>query len=471
MSTESRDLIVLGAGPGGYVAAIRASQLGRKVTIIERDALGGICLNWGCIPSKALLRSAQLYHDMKHSAEFGFETGGIRVDFPRIIARSREVAGKLSSGVTYLMKKNKVEVLPGTGTLEGGNTISVVDSTGKSVSYTYRDIIIATGARPRMLPGVELDGEVIHTYRTALDYRRLPQKIMIIGAGAIGMEFAYFYNTLGAQVTVCEMLDQILPLEDSEVANALQKTMQKNGMIIKTKTAVSEIKRSGKTVSATVKSVGPDGAAIEEKWTGDACLVAVGVMANTEGIGLDKAGIELSDRKYIKVDGFLRTNREHHYAIGDVTGQILLAHVASHQGIIAAEAACGQAKHPMRYDNIPSCTYCQPQVASVGLSEKMCKERGLKYRIGKVPFSAIGKAIAIGEQDGFIKVLIDDAVGEVLGVHIIHAEATELIAEAGIIRSHEGIAASVLETVHAHPTLSESMAEAMAVALGRPINF
>jgi len=470
MTTEAKDLIVLGSGPGGYVAAIRASQLGRKVTIVEREALGGVCLNWGCIPSKALLRSAQLFHDIKRAADFGFETGTPKVDFPKIISRSRDVAAKLSGGVTYLMKKNKVEVVMGTGTLMGNNTLSVIDSSGKTSTLSYKDIVIATGARARGIPNVEIDGEVIHTYRTALEYKRLPQKMLIIGAGAIGLEFAYFYSTLGAQVTVCEMVDQILPLEDKEVADSLQKILQKQGLTIKTKAAVSDVKRAGKTVSATIKAPGADGMVIEEKWTGDACLIAIGVLANTENIGLETAGINLTERKFIKVDGFMRTNKDHHFAIGDVTGNILLAHVASHQALIAAESACGQANHPMKYDNIPSCTYCQPQVASVGLTEKAVKEKGIKYKIGKVPFSAIGKAIAIGEQDGFIKVIIDEEIGEVLGVHILHSEATELIAEAGIIRSHEGIAASVVDTVHAHPTLSESMGEAMALALGRPIN-
>ena len=470
MTTEAKDLIILGGGPGGYVAAIRASQLGRKVTLVEKEALGGVCLNWGCIPSKALLRSAQLFHDLKRSSEFGFETGTIKVDFPKIIARSRDVAGKLTGGVAYLMKKNKVEVVMGTGQLLGGNTLEVKDSNGRASTLSYKDIIIATGARPKIIGGIEVDGEVIHTSRTALEYKRLPQKILVIGAGAIGLEFAYFYHTLGAQVTVCEMLDQVLPLEDKEVADTLQKIFQKHGMIIRTKAAVSDIKKAGKTVTATIKAPGSDGTVVEEKWTGDACLVAVGVSPNVENIGLEKAGIALTERKFIKVDGYMKTSVANHYAIGDVTGQILLAHVASHQGMVAAETACGKAHHPMKYDNIPSCTYCQPQVASVGLTEKAAKEKGLKYRVGKVPFSAIGKAIAIGEQDGFIKVLIDEEVGEVIGVHILHSEATELIAEAGIIRSHEGIAASVVDTVHAHPTLSESMAEAMALALGRPIN-
>lgn len=466
MSNLQKDLVVLGSGPGGYVAAIRAAQLGRKVTIVERDALGGICLNWGCIPSKALLKSAQLYHDIQRASEFGFETGSVKVDFPKIIDRSRAVAAKLSTGVAFLMKKNKIEVVLGNGTLEGNNQLKVTEASGKSSLLEYKDILIATGARPRLIPGVEIDGEVIHTYRTALEYRTQPKKVLVIGAGAIGMEFAYFFSTLGAEVTVAEMLPQILPLEDTEIADTLMKLFIKRGMKIKVGAAVENIKRSGKSASATIK--GKDGL---EQWSGDLVLVAVGVVPNTEGIGLEKAGIQKTERGYIKVDDLLRTNVPHHFALGDVVGNQLLAHKASHEGIVAAESACGTAKHGMDYSNIPSCTYCQPQVASIGLTEKAVKEKGIKYRVGKIPFSAIGKAIAIGESEGMIKVIIDEEIGEVLGVHILHAEATELIAEAGIIRSHEGVAASVLDTVHAHPTISESMGEAMALALGRPINF
>lgn len=465
MATVARDLVILGSGPGGYVAAIRAAQLGRSVSIIEREALGGVCLNWGCIPSKALLRSAQLFNDMKHASTFGFSTGELKVDFPRIIERSREVATKLSGGVSYLMRKNKVEVISGTGVLEKGNRVVVTDAAGKSTTYEFKDIIIATGARPRAIPGVEIDGSVIHTSRTVLESKRLPQKLLVIGAGAIGIEFAYFFNSLGTQVTVVEMLDQILPVEDTEVAQTLEKVFTKNGMQIRVGTAVQNLKRNGTTVTATLK-----GKTGEENWSGDACLVAIGISPNTEGIGLEKVGIE-TNRGFIKVDELMRTSVPHHYAIGDVAGGPALAHKASHEGLVAAECAAGKSKHPMRYDNIPGCTYCQPQVASVGLTERAAKERGIKYRVGKIPFSAIGKAIAIGEQDGFVKVLIDQEVGEVLGVHIIHAEATELISEAAIIRSHEGIAASVLDTVHPHPTLSEAVMEAMGLALGRPINF
>ena len=465
MASQSRDLIVLGSGPGGYVAAIRAAQLGRQVAIVEREALGGVCLNWGCIPSKALLRSAQVFNDIKHASSFGFTTGDVSIDFKRIIERSREVANKLSGGVNYLMKKNKIEIISGNGVLEKGNKLVVTDSSKKSTTYEFKDVIIATGARARPFPGVDVDGEVIHTARTVLEYKRLPKKLLIVGAGAIGIEFAYFFSTLGTQVTVVEMADQILPVEDTEVAQTLEKVFTKNGMTIRTSTGVENLKRSGATVSATLK-----GKDKTETWSGDACLVAIGILPNTENIGLDTIGIEMN-RGFIKVNEYLQTNIPHHYAIGDVAGGAALAHKASHEGIIAAEVASGKSKHAMRYDNIPGCTYCQPQVASVGLTEKAVKAKGIKYRVGKMPFSAVGKAIAIGEQEGFVKVIIDDEVGEVLGVHIIHAEATELISEAAIIRSHEGIAASVVDTIHPHPTLSEATMEAMALALGRPVNF
>lgn len=465
MASQSRDLIVLGSGPGGYVAAIRASQLGRNVSIVERDALGGVCLNWGCIPSKALLKSAQLFNDLKHASSFGFTTGDVSVDFKRIIERSREVANKLSGGVNYLMKKNKIEIISGNGVLEKGNKLVVTDASKKSTTYEFKDIIIATGARPRPFPGVDVDGEVIHTSRTILESKRLPKKMLIVGAGAIGIEFAYFFSSLGTQVTVVEMAEQILPVEDTEVAQTLEKIFTKNGMTIRTATGVEGLKRAGATVTANLK--GKNGI---EAWSGDACLIAIGILPNTENIGLDKVGIE-TNRGFIKVDELLRTSVPHHYAIGDVAGGAALAHKASHEGIVAAEVAAGKSKHPMKYDNIPGCTYCQPQVASVGLTERAAKEKGIKYRVGKMPFSAVGKAIAIGEQDGFVKVIVDDEVGEVLGVHIIHSEATELISEAAIIRSHEGIAASVVDTVHPHPTLSEAVMEAMALAVGRPINF
>lgn len=460
-----KDLIVLGAGPGGYVAAIKAAQLGRKVTIVEKEALGGVCLNWGCIPSKALLQTAKLYADIHHARNFGIMAENINFDFPSIIKRSRDVAAKLSGGVNYLMKKNKIEIVYGTGTLEKGNKLSVVNDKGESQVLSFKDIIIATGGRPRTLPGIDIDGEAFHTSRTILENSRLPQKLLVVGGGAIGIEFAYFFSSLGTQVTVVEMLDHILPPEDTEVAVELEKIFQKRGMTIKTATKTENLQKSGKTVTATLTS-----ASGSEKWTGDACLIAIGVTPNTDNIGLEEAGIEM-ERGFIKTNNYLETNIPHHYAIGDITRPPQLAHKASHEGIIAASHASGENVHPMDYDNIPACTYCQPQVASIGKTERALKEENIKFNVGKIPFSAIGKAIAIGETEGFVKVLSDQVTGEILGVHILHAEATEMISEAAVIRSHEGITESVVDTIHPHPTLSESMMEAMAIAQGTPINF
>ncbi len=465
MSEISKDLIVLGSGPGGYIAAIRASQLGRKVTIVEREALGGICLNWGCIPTKALLKTAQLFAEIQHAASFGIESSAPKADFDKVIGRSRDVASKLSAGVTYLMKKNKIEVVSGTGKLLKNKKLQVTDAKGAAQTLSFNDIIIATGARAKTIPGVEVDGKHIHTYRSILNNRQQPKKLLVIGAGAIGIEFAYFFHTLGVDVTVVEMLEKILPVEDHEVSDTLLKIFTKRGMKVKTGTAVENLKNSGGQVTASLKA--KDGTV--EQWSGDSCLVAIGVTGNVENIGLEEAGIKF-ERGAINADGFMRTNVPNHFAIGDVAGGPWLAHVASHEGIVAAEAACGVAEHPMHYDNIPGCTYCQPQVASVGLTENAAKEKGLNYKVGKMPFAAIGKAIAIGDSEGFVKSIVDAETGEVYGVHIIHGEATELISEAAIIRSHEGIAKSVLDTIHPHPTLAESVMESMAVALGRPLN-
>ena len=464
MATQNADLIVLGSGPGGYIAAIRAAQLGRRVMIVEKESLGGVCLNWGCIPTKALLKSAQVYREMRHAQDYGLETSEVKINFPKIVSRSRDVAAKLSAGVTYLMKKNKVEVVTGTGKLESGNKLRVTDASGAQMTYQFKDIIIATGARAKVFPGIEVDGEYIHTYRTILDFRKQPKKMLVMGAGAIGVEFAWFFSALGTEVTLVDVVDQILPIEDSEISEALRRSFQKQGLIVKTGCSVQNLKRNGTAVTATLKM--KDG---EEAWSGDCCLVAVGVTPNTENLGAEAAGIRL-DRGFIDANEFMQTNIPHHYAIGDVAGAPCLAHVASHEGIVAAEHACGVAHHGMRYDNVPGCTYCQPQVASVGLTEKAAKEKGLKYKVGKVPFGAIGKAIATGEPEGMIKVILDEEFGEVLGVHILHAEATELIAEAAVIRSHEGIGLSVLDTIHPHPTLSESVLEGVAAALGRPLN-
>jgi len=464
MAMLTKDLIILGAGPGGYVAAIRAAQLGRQVTIIEREALGGVCLNWGCIPSKALLKAAHLYSEMKRSAEFGFEIPEPAINFPQIIDRSREVVRKLSNGVNFLMRKNKIEVLYGTGSLECDHCVQVTDQEGNTSAYKFKDLIIATGARPKLLPGVIPDGDVIHTSRTILEHRRLPRKLLVIGAGAIGIEFAYFFSTLGVQVTVAEMLPQILPLEDTEIAENLNRIFTRRGMNIKTNCKVESLTCADKSAGATLKSE-----AGQESWQGDCVLIAIGVTGNVAGIGLEKVGVKV-EGGFIAVDEYMRTNMPHYYAIGDAAGPPWLAHVASHEGIVAAEHCSGKSPRPMNYDNIPTCTYCLPQAASVGLSEKAAQEQGLTYKVGKMPFSANGKAIATGDTEGFIKVLIDSNTSEILGVHILQAEATELISEAAVIRSREGIAQSVLDTIHPHPTLSEAFMEAIGAAIGRPIN-
>lgn len=464
MDINKRDLIVIGSGPGGYVAAIRATQLGRQTTIIEKDSLGGVCLNWGCIPSKALLTSAQHYQEIKHAEHFGIMVDGLRLDFPAVVKRSRDVSEKLSKGVSYLMRKNEIEVIKGNASFVDNGTVEVVS--GEEVQhYQYNDAIIATGGSPRLLPNVTVDGDLIHTSRTILELRRLPQKVLIIGAGAIGVEFAYLYSTFGAQVTLVEILDQILPIEDRESSQTVKGFLEKQGVIIKLGTALKALTKSGKTVSAIVTKADQ-----EEQWSGDCCLLAIGITPNSSDIGLEKLGIEL-EKGFIKVDNQMRTSLPHHFAIGDVAGGPLLAHVASHEGIVAAEVAAGNFSNTISYDNIPSCTYCQPQVASIGLTEQAAQDKGLKYSIGKAPFSANGKAIAAGSDYGFLKVLVAENSGEILGVHIVHAEATELISAAALIRSHEGVAESVLETIHPHPTLSEAMAEAMAQALNRPINL
>lgn len=462
---ETRDLIVLGSGPGGYVAAIRAAQLGRKVTIVEKENLGGVCLNWGCIPSKALLHAAKTLELLRTAPDQGFHLDEIVIDFPKIMDRSRTVAARLSKGVSYLMKKNKIEVLPGFGQLVGNQQLQVQSAEGTANTFSYNDIILAPGARPRLLPEINVDGEVIHTSRTLLENRRLPQRLLIIGAGAIGIEFAYFFNTLGVQVTVVEALNQILPLEDEEISQELQRIFTARGLTIKTGVRVESLKCAGKTAAAVLHTA--DG---EERWTGDACLVAIGTIPNTEEIGAETVGLQL-ERGFIKVDDKLRTNLPHHYAIGDATGGPLLAHKASHEGLVASEVACGSKTARMHYDNIPACTYCQPQVGSVGLTEQAARERGLPYQTAKLPFAAIGKAVATDEVEGFVKVLLNSESGELIGLHIIQAEATELITQGALIRSHEGITASVLETIFPHPTLSEAVLEGLALAAGRPINF
>ncbi len=467
MSQQSYDCIVIGSGPGGYVAAIRAAQLGLKTACIEKDNPGGICLNWGCIPTKALLKSAEMFNHMKHSADFGLRAEGLSFDFPAVIKRSRQVVDKMTKGVQFLLKKNKVDLLQGHGRIEPGNFVVVADKNGQETSYQYKSCIIATGARARTLPNLPVDGERVITYKQALALEAQPQKMLVVGAGAIGIEFAYFYSSFGTEVTVVEVRDNVLPIEDEEVSKVLERSLVKNNKInVRTKTFVESLERKGNSVSALLKT----GDKVEQ-WTGDYCLVAIGVQGNVEGIGLDKIGIRPRNNSEIEVDQYYRTTVPGVYAIGDIIGPPWLAHVASHEGIVAAEHIAGLHPHPIDYKAIPGCTYCQPQVASIGLTEADARKTGQPIKIGKFPFSASGKAVATNETDGFVKVIINEKTEEVLGVHIIHAEATEMIAEASIIKSHEGVATSVLNTIHAHPTLSEAMMEAMGDALGRAIHI
>ncbi len=465
MSDKNYDCIIIGAGPGGYVAAIRAAQLGLKTAVIEKESPGGVCLNWGCIPTKALLKAAELYQGFNHASAFGIHFEKVTHDFSAVVDRSRRVAGNMTKGVQFLLKKNKVDLIMGTGRLKPGNVVTVAGEGGAEQSYNYKNVIIATGARARTLPSLPVDGERIITYRDALALRSQPQKLLVIGAGAIGIEFAYFYNSFGTDVTVVELLDTILPVEDQEISKSLEKNFAKQGIETKTKTLVESIERKGESVTAILKT----GDKVEQ-WTGDYCLVAVGVQGNCEDLGLEEIGIQ-PEKSFINVDEFYRTQVPGHYAIGDIIGAPWLAHVASHEGIIAAEHIAGADPHPMDYQGVPGCTYCQPQVASIGMTEADARKAREHVSIGRFPFKASGKAVAINEPEGMVKVVIDSELEEVLGVHIIHAEATELIGEASIIHSHEGTASSVLNTVHAHPTLSEAVMEAMGDALGRPIHI
>lgn len=464
-TTSTYDCIVIGSGPGGYVAAIRAAQLGLKTAVVEREAPGGICLNWGCIPTKALLKSAEMFQSMKHAKDYGLIAPEVGFDFPAIIKRSRGVVDRMTKGVSFLFKKNKIDYLQGEGRLEPGNFVIVRDKDGKEQAYGYKDVIIATGARARTMPALPVDGERILTYRHALALSECPKKLLVIGAGAIGIEFAYFYNSFGAEVTVVEVMEHILPIEDEEVSKGLAKSLQKNGMNLRTGTMVESLERKGGTVNALLKTNDK-----VEQWSGDYCLVAIGVQGNTENLGLEKIGLR-TEKSFIEVDQYYRTGVAHVYAIGDVAGAPWLAHVASHEGIICAEYIAGQKPHPIDYSAIPGCTYCIPQVASIGLTEKAARATGRPIKVGRFPFSASGKAVAANETEGFVKVVIDEEIEEILGVHILHPEATELLGEASIIKSHEGTASSVANTIHAHPTLSEAVMEAMGDALGRAIHI
>jgi dihydrolipoamide dehydrogenase len=465
------DLIVLGSGPGGYVAAIRAAQLGLKTAIVERENLGGICLNWGCIPTKALLRSAEIYHYMQHAQSYGLTAANISADIDAVVKRSRGVAKQLNQGVTHLMKKNKITVHMGNGAITAPGKLSVTKD-GKTEELTAKNIIIATGARARDLPFAPADGKRIWTYRHAMVPPEMPAKLLVIGSGAIGIEFASFYNDMGAEVTVVEMLDRIVPVEDADVSAFLEKALTKQGMTIMTGAGVEELKATASGVSAKIKS--KDGKVAAHDFTH--CIVAIGIFPNTENIGLEALGVAM-DRGFLKTDPMCRTNVPGLWAIGDITAPPWLAHKASHEGVIAAEAIAqslgNKEVHPHAMDprNIPGCTYCHPQVASVGLTEAKAKEAGHAVKVGNFPFIGNGKAIALGEAEGFIKTVFDAKTGELLGAHMVGAEVTELIQGYTIGKTAELVEADFMHTVFPHPTLSEMMHESVLGAYGRMLHM
>ncbi|WNJ18994.1 dihydrolipoyl dehydrogenase [Pontibacter sp. G13] len=461
----SYDLIVIGSGPGGYVAAIRGAQLGMKTAVVERENIGGICLNWGCIPTKALLKSAEVMDYLHHVEDYGLKAKSISHDFTQVITRSRGVADKMSKGVNFLLRKNKVDVLEGTGKLSPGKTVVVTDKDGKSTSYTANHIIVATGARSRSLPSMPIDNEKIIGYRKAMTLEKLPKSMIVVGSGAIGMEFAYFYHTMGTEVTVVEFMDNILPREDKDVSTQMARIYKKKGMKIMTKSEVTSVDTSGKGVKATVKT-----AKGEEVLEAEILLSAVGVSPNTENIGLGNVGVK-TDRGLIPVDDFYRTNVEGIYAIGDIVPGPALAHVASHEAIVCVEKIAGMDAHPIDYNNIPSCTYCSPEVASVGYTEAAAKEAGYELKVGKFPFSASGKATAAGKTDGFVKVIFDAKYGEFLGAHMIGAGVTDMIAEVVVARDLETTGHEIIQAVHPHPTMSEAVMEAAAEAYGECVHL
>ena len=458
---DTYDLIVLGSGPGGYVAAIRASQLGLKTAIVEREKLGGICLNWGCIPTKALLRTSEIHHYMTHAAAYGLNAEKVSFDLAKIVERSRKVAGQLNAGVKGLMKKNKVTVVEGEGVLAGKGMLTVTKE-GQKTELQAKHIIVATGARARDLPFAKADGERIWTYRHAMVPKEMPTKLLVIGSGAIGVEFASFYSDMGAEVTIVEMLERILPVEDEEVSAFVHKALVKQGMKIHVGSGVDKLEAGKTGVKAAIK-----GAGVEDF---SHAIVAIGIVPNSEGIGLEALGVK-TDRGHIVTDGFARTNVEGIYAIGDVTGPPWLAHKASHEGVVCVEAIAGKKPHPFETWNIPGCTYSRPQVASVGLTEAAAKAAGHKVRVGKFPFIGNGKAIALGEAEGFVKTVFDEGTGELLGAHMVGAEVTELIQGYAVARQLETTEAELMETVFPHPTLSEMMHESVLDAYGRALHY
>ena len=459
------DVIVLGSGPGGYVTAIRASQLGLKTAVIERESLGGICLNWGCIPTKALLKSANVFDYIKNAEDYGIQVAEPKADFGGMVARSRGVADGMSKGVTFLLKKNKVDVIMGTGKVLAGKRIEVTANDGGTQVIEGANIIIATGARSRQLPNLTQDGNKIIGYREAMTLKSQPKKMVVVGSGAIGVEFAYFYNSIGTDVTIVEYMDGIVPVEDKEVGKQLQKSLKKQGITIKTSSEVTSVDTSGSGCKVSVKTKKG-----EEVIDCDIVLSAVGVVANIENIGLEDVGIA-TDKGMILVDEFYMSNIPGYYAIGDCVPGQALAHVASAEGIICVEKIAGQSPEALDYDNIPGCTYCFPEVASVGMTEQAAKDAGYDIKVGKFPFSASGKASASGHKDGFVKLIFDAKYGELLGGHMIGANVTEMVAELVAVRKLETTGHELIKTVHPHPTLSEAIMEAAAAAYGEVIHL
>jgi dihydrolipoamide dehydrogenase len=464
--TEQFDVVVIGGGPGGYVAAIRASQLGMKAAVVERDKLGGICLNWGCIPTKALLRSSEIYHNMQHADAYGLSAKEITFDLQKIVARSRDVSSTMNKGIGFLMKKHKVTVFEGSGALAGRGKISVKNGDKKVADIEAKHIIIATGARARVIPGLEPDGKLIWTYREAMVPDMMPKSLVVVGSGAIGIEFASFYKTLGADVTVVEVQDRIMPVEDEEISKMAQKMMEAEGMKFRLGATVKAFKKGKDNVTVTLE--GKDGK--KEDITADRVIMAVGIVANTENLGLEGTKVKL-ERGNIIIDEFCRTHESGVYAIGDVAGAPWLAHKASHEGVICVEAIAGLHPHPMKRENIPGCTYCRPQVASVGLTEKAAKEKGYELKVGKFPFMGNGKAVALGEAEGLVKTVFDAKTGELLGAHLIGTEVTELIHGYVLGKTNELTEAEFMHTVYAHPTLSEMMHESVLAAYGRALHI
>ena len=466
MAGNSYDIAVVGGGPGGYVAAIRAAQLGLKTVVIEREHMGGICLNWGCIPTKALLRASEIHHLLHRLDEFGFSAKDVSYDFAKVIKRSRTVAKQLSDGVKYLMKKHKVTVLDGAGQLAGPGKLAVAN--GETTSeVAAKHIILATGARARELPGLEADGNLVWTYKEAMVPVKQPQSILVIGSGAIGMEFASFYRALGSEVTVVELLDRVLPVEDEEISAFARKAFQAQGMTIHTGATVSDLKRGNDSVTATIDH----GEGKTEEMTVDRVILAIGITGNVEDIGLEEAGVRV-DKGHVVVNQWLETGSAGVYAIGDVVGPPWLAHKAMHEGVICVEKIAGvEGVHPMDVTNMPGCTFCAPQVASVGLSEATAKAAGHDVKVGRFPFLANGKAIALGEPEGLVKTVFDAKTGELLGAHMIGAEVTEMIQGYGIAKTLEATEAELMHAVFPHPTLSEMMHESVLDAYGRALHF